>query len=341
MASTNLDPALDGYPFEGPPAERLRFALGAAVRAPSGHNTQPWLFRIEHESVDVFADRRRALPVVDPDDRELVISCGAAIHHLTICLSAAGENPSTQLFPDPENPDRLARVTLGARGAPSKPAVRWLEASRRRRTTRFAFEPTPIPCGIVHTLRDVCGHEAATFSVLSNGDASALGALIAEADREQLSQRAFRRELAAWAHPNRSRHRDGIPGYALGISDWLSELGPFVMRTFDISESQAMKDQELVAQAPLRGVVSTNEDSALSHVRAGAALSALLLEATSAGLSASFLNQAIEVSELRARVGALISNDARLYPQVVVRLGYYAGPALKAVPRRELASVLV
>ena len=54
-------------------------AVAEAIRAPSSHNTQPWLFRIAGDHLGVMADRSRALPVADPQDRELVISCGAAI----------------------------------------------------------------------------------------------------------------------------------------------------------------------------------------------------------------------------------------------------------------------
>jgi hypothetical protein len=56
----------DGYPASTDARERLRFLLGYAVLAPSGHNTQPWLFRMRDQAVELYADRTRALPVVDP-----------------------------------------------------------------------------------------------------------------------------------------------------------------------------------------------------------------------------------------------------------------------------------
>ncbi|WP_205208599.1 hypothetical protein [Arenimonas caeni] len=62
--------------------------IARAVLAPSSHNTQPWLFRPGEGHVELLADRTRALPVNDPDDRELVISCGAAL--LTLRAAAAG-----------------------------------------------------------------------------------------------------------------------------------------------------------------------------------------------------------------------------------------------------------
>src|SRR3712207_1323163 len=65
------------FPPDAAPTELLRAAVGYAIRAPSSHNTQPWRFRITDGAVELFADRTRALAVVDPHDRELTISCGA------------------------------------------------------------------------------------------------------------------------------------------------------------------------------------------------------------------------------------------------------------------------
>ena len=66
----------EAFPVQGGPEEKLRFLLNYAVLAPSGHNTQPWLFRLSGDKVELYADRTRGLAVVDPEDRALVISCG-------------------------------------------------------------------------------------------------------------------------------------------------------------------------------------------------------------------------------------------------------------------------
>lgn len=47
-----------------------------ATLAPSGHNTQPWKFSIKDESILIYPDYSRSLPVVDPDDHALFISLG-------------------------------------------------------------------------------------------------------------------------------------------------------------------------------------------------------------------------------------------------------------------------
>src|SRR5690606_20406923 len=67
------------FPFDGSPEAKLRFLLSYAILAPSNRNTQPWRWRISEDMIELYADRGRALPHLDPDDRELIMSCGAAL----------------------------------------------------------------------------------------------------------------------------------------------------------------------------------------------------------------------------------------------------------------------
>jgi hypothetical protein len=75
--STNLATSPEQSALSGSPEEQFKCLINHAIFAPSGHNTQPWLFRLVGDHMDLIADRTRGLPVVDPYDRELTISCGA------------------------------------------------------------------------------------------------------------------------------------------------------------------------------------------------------------------------------------------------------------------------
>mgnify|MGYP000140312356 CR=1 FL=1 len=68
------------FPKDAPVSERLRYLVNFAILAPSGHNTQPWLFRIDDHGLTLIADRTRALPVVDPQDL-----IGELEHQLAAC----------------------------------------------------------------------------------------------------------------------------------------------------------------------------------------------------------------------------------------------------------------
>ena len=71
------------------------YMMEQAVKAPSGHNTQPWLFRVQKDRIQILPDMSKSLPAVDPDNRELFISLGCATENLCIAAEAKG---STELF---------------------------------------------------------------------------------------------------------------------------------------------------------------------------------------------------------------------------------------------------
>src|SRR3569623_1202374 len=68
----------------------LRNAVAAAVMAPSSHNTQPWRFKLADGSLELYADPRRQLLVIDRDYRQLVQSCGCALMNARVAIRARG-----------------------------------------------------------------------------------------------------------------------------------------------------------------------------------------------------------------------------------------------------------
>ena len=77
LAAWNVKPS--EFPATGTRLEKARYAVRYAILAPSNDNTQPWHFVINGDELLVCADRTRSLPNIDPFDRELIISCGAAL----------------------------------------------------------------------------------------------------------------------------------------------------------------------------------------------------------------------------------------------------------------------
>lgn len=331
----------DEFPAQGTAAEQLFFCLNYAILAPSSHNTQPWLFRIEKETVSLYADDSRALPVVDPDRRELVISCGAALLNLRLALHHFGYEAQVQ-WPSPRErasePGLLARVSRGLlQPALAQEEERLFRAIPKRHTNRQPFRPDQLPAGQVLALADSAAQEGAWLLPLrQERERLQLADIIAEGDRRQWRDPDFRRELASWVHPNRTATRDGMPGHAIGLSDWASFLGPLVVRTFDRGDGQAAIDHQLVTGSPGLAVLGTIGDDREDWLDAGQALERVLLHATADGLSASFLNQPVEFPELRRELASLLHHEG--YPQIILRLGY--GADVRPTPRRRLADVV-
>jgi nitroreductase len=325
------------FPSQGSPSEQFRHLLNYAVVAPSGHNTQPWLFRLMSDRVEVFADRTRALPIVDPQDRELMMSCGAALCQLRLAIRHFGFSDVVEVFPNGSQAHLIARVRLGVARSPTA-EERLFSAIGKRRSNRAAFEARPVPSELVTALHSSAAEEDVEFHEVVGGDRrTAVADLVAEGDRVQFSNKLFRRELAAWIRPNVNRRRDGIPGRALGMGNLMSYIAPLVIRTFDVGSRQAAEHRELALGSPLLAVLSTVMDDAEAWLATGHALTKVLLRAYAEGVCVSFLNPPIEVPELRPRLRDILGRAG--YPQLLLRLGY--GPEVKATPRREVSEVLV
>lgn len=326
-----------GFPKAGTSQEKLLYILNYVVLAPSGHNTQPWLFEVAGDRVLLYADRTRALAVVDPHDRELVMSCGAALFHLTTVIQHLYLEPLVTRFPDTEDPDLLAMVQLGAEMTPPESVHNLFRAIKKRRTNRMPFKRRPIPEGDIAALKEIASAAGIELHIETAMEKKqTLADLIAEGDRLQGANRHFRRELASWIHPNRKRKKEGLPGYALGAGDLESVAIPMMVRTFDWGDGQAARDRQLAEGSPALAVLSTKEDKPRDWLGAGEVLGHVLLMATHFGISASYLNQPLEVLDLRNQVAQALHSSA--HPQIILRMGY--GPSPDRTPRKPLHEVV-
>lgn len=310
---------------------QMQALVQAATLAPSSHNTQPWLFRLEGEVIELLADRTRALPVNDPDDRELTISCGCALFNLRVAAAAAGLQAQVEPWPDAADTDLLARVRLASSRVEQTDAA--LHAAMvERRTYRACFAATAVDPMSLRSLVDAAQSEAASLAVLDTAD-QRLGAaaLVAEGDAVLWANPSWRRELAAWMHPR--RRGDGLTLPALAIP-----VAQVVVRTFDMGHGVAAKDRQLADESPVLAVLTTVGDSPRDWLAAGQALQRLLLLGVQLGLQASYLNQPVQVATLRPKLQQLTGCPG--YAQLLLRIGT-PKRVKPATPRRPLADVLV
>ena len=302
-----------------------------AILAPSSHNTQPWLFRTAGELVELHADRRRALPVNDPLDRELTISCGCALMNLVVAARHFGRFRDLQILPEHVHQDLLARVRLFAAAGDAQPGSHLFDAIRSRRTYRKRFAARKVPAPALKEMVNAAEAGGAWLEPIADAKAKReVAALVAEADRMQWADPSWRRELAQWMHPRRS-------GDGLVIAGLTSPLTHAVVRTFDRGGGVAAQDRELADGSPVLAVLGTERDRPRDWIAAGEALQAVLLTAQTHQLQASFLNQPIQIAALRPRLQSLLAHAG--LPQLLIRLGYPTEEA-PATPRRPLADVI-
>ncbi|WP_280508227.1 Acg family FMN-binding oxidoreductase [Nocardia flavorosea] len=314
-----------------PDGETLDIALGLAVRAPSVHNTQPWRWRPTPTGIQLFADPGRHLTATDPYQRALIISCGAALHHLRIALAAMNWSTSVEYCPDPAEPRHLATVHT----APQRPTDAQIEQAAAillRRTDRRRYLPRPVPAGHIRALAgQVCAYGAAVRQV-PDSFLPRLAEPMRHAAEVHSADPVYQAEIARWSGPGRTA--DGVP----------SRNAPAPRRS-DEAPVRSFAEPALLDPADRPDgaqwlVVGTPRDDRRAQLRAGEAISALLLTATGLGLATSLQTEPLGMLDSRREIRTGLLHDCA-YPQAMVRVGWASGSAapLAETPRRPVSDV--
>jgi len=312
------------FPDEASIDIQLKFVLNYAVLAPSIHNSQPWVFRVYDSDVEIYADRTRALAVVDPDDRSLIVSCGSAIETLLQCLRVFGFEYQISLFPDILDLDLLARVRIDGRGAPSDDANDVLAAIRRRHTIRRGFVDKKLDFSFEQTLG--CEEEKSGARLVLIQDTVVEERLLEEIQRSDTanqSDKRFVRESASWMHPLRERSRDGIP-LPLGESH----------NSGNTWKSHNSSSDENISKMALLQIES---EGAQEWIGAGRKLMDCLISASTFGINAAIRDVSSTTPNLRDNINEITGRMG--IPLLLLRFGKGKRPVI--TPRRPLVDVLL
>jgi hypothetical protein len=320
--------------------DAIQFAVAAAVHAPSVHNTQPWRFGPGERHIDVFADAGRRLRVADPDGRELMISCGAALFTLRVALRYLGWLPHARLFPDPSRPPLVARMSWDEDRIDADPYEREMYAAvTARHTHRGGFGPAPLPAGTIAALREEAAREGAMLRLVAAGDQrGALAAMVQAGEHTLRLDDRRAAELADWVVAPDSPRRDGIPPAAYPAEPAHTEPD-FPSRDFAAGQGWGLAAADTGERSP--GVVcllATSANEPADWVAAGQGLQRVLLRAATCGVAAALHSQPLELPQLRDFIRVQLA--ARAHPQMIIRLGV-TGQAAPASIRRPIGDVLL
>jgi hypothetical protein len=304
-------------------AGQAGYLIEVAARAPSVHNTQPWRFAVTEQAVELYADAERQL-LEDPSGREMTISCGAALYGLRLAILSLGYQPETVLRPEPSQPSLLARVRAGNRVPMTRDERAMLHAVPHRHTHRGAFEPGPLPGGLLARLQDDAAAEGATLAVVENGPAyrrltRILGAWSRKRDLYPASpaQIQSQTETQRWTREPGSQDRDGVPAYAYPATGG-GEPGHLPQRDFDLGRGWGFRPSG-GPPAPVTAVLVTPGDDRDSWLHAGQALQRLLLRAASQWVFASLQSQPLQSASVRAQIRSGLTLPGA--PQLLLELG--------------------
>ena len=287
-----------------------------ASRAPSGHTTQPWLFDQEGDTFIIRPDFSKALPVVDPDHRELYISLGCATENT---LLAGGK----QLTID--------NGQLTIHFSPSaKPIVNCqlsiVNSITSRQMNRRLYNRHPITAKSLSALTAVRPEANTNFYLWENGSEpfERLKPFIRKGNEIQMNDPAFLAELKSWIRYNKRQAeatRDGLSYAVFGAPNLPACLSKAIMGNMLKSSVQNRSDMKKLASASHVALFTTQHNTIEEWIRLGQTLQRFLLATTQEGIATAFLNQPCEVRSLAEEIRETFPIH-REFPTLLLRLGY-------------------
>ena len=325
-----------------PEVQAVREAVAAASRAPSIHNTQPWSWSFHGATLDLYADRTRRLAVADPTGRSLMLSCGAALHHLCVVMGASGWQPRPLRLPDPHQPTLLASVHFRRTPEGETPDPRLValaDAVEKRSSDRRAVSSWPVPPQLLDGLVAAAADQGGLLTSLSEDVDASVWTEVARRVASRVDEQAgYRHELEEWM-PADPDAVEGVPAANLPGAE--AAAASFDRGTARFPEGElAPPAAEPQPPSGVTLLLSTTSDDPMSRLRAGEALSAILLEASRVGLATQIDSQPVEVEVARTLIEERALGGTRS-PQVIIHVGWPASSEpVPPTPRRPVDEIL-
>jgi hypothetical protein len=316
--------------------DTLHAALYMACRAPSLHNSQPWCWQLAAHSVHLRADPTRILSATDPTGRQMVISCGAALHHARVAFAALGWHPITHRLPNPTDPDHLASIEFEHNNPIRARDVTLAAAAVRRRTDRRPFLPSDLPELTTSRLASVAHTEGAELLILPPMMVPELLMTSWSSDPTHNTNTGYRAQPSWTATPHSTTLLTPVAAQRVHMA-----------RDFQPSGGTLTPPSHTPDGATL-AILHTADDDPRSWLQTGEALAAVLLEATAAGLATGTLTHPTEIKGTRAAleqaITSLNARPAHARParaQALIRIGHVPSPLPgPRTPRRPPTDVL-
>ena len=336
--------------------EGLTGIIGAAILAASPHNTQPWLFTISDNVIDLYADTTRSLGALDPFGREMMLGLGCAVENLVIGAETLGFAPILNLFPAGTGSSHIARMTVFAGDVKKGPAGKNIG---KRHTHRGPYiKSRSVQDDVVDRLYAQTelsnarlvwiGADGAAGEAFKTGTLDATRAIIEDPELSTGSGVWLRHDLKTV-----NTMADGIATSVAGLSSLEARLALMVPTSL-VREQQHSKWLEMTRDvqlptAPMFGLITLPDaGDRAALVEAGRLWQRLHLAGTNEGLAMQPLNQMMEMVDRdkalgRASSASTILTELAGYADANAVFGFRLGYAETKAPmsaRRSVYQVL-
>lgn len=329
---------IDHFPKQGSLKEQFLFLLRFAILAPSGHNSQPWEFSIDNNSILIRFNEERSLKQSDPSGRQLLIGIGCALENLLTSADYYGFKSDVFYLPDQKKPNLVANVSFQKQGNLSKSNQHLIFAIPQRSTNRNKYKGELPSADFIREIKDSSQGDFNTHVITDTKTKSIIADIVNIAQIEVMEEGLFREELSHYIKSNLTKSKIGMPGFTLGMPLLVSLIASRLIKRINMSKKTIKKDDALLKKfTPSFVIISTAVDDKISWIKVGQLFERIWLKAVSRGLSCAPLAAPVQVGEYFKEIQKILNLKHR--PQIFFRMGY-CDNSVKHSPRLDIADVL-
>ncbi|WP_299215323.1 nitroreductase family protein [uncultured Aquimarina sp.] len=319
--------------------DEFKEIIHAATKAPSGHNTQPWNFKIIETGIEIHPDLSHELSVVDPNNRELYISIGCALENLLVAANRFHYDYSYEVLE--ENTNYFIKVDLvKSKSEKTDPLFSYIDL---RQTNRSEYNKQYVPEKTIKELLDIDKEEKINIYSFKRGDAyfNTIKDYILEGNNIQMNDPGFKSELLEWIRFNAKdvlRNKDGLTYKVMGAPSLPKFIGKPIVRSFLNAKNQNKNDVRKINSSSHFIVFTTKSNTVPNWISLGITLERFLLSATKKRIANAYLNPPCEIETLANHLKESLPINQE-YPNIIIRIGY-AVESVAFSPRKDIETLI-
>jgi hypothetical protein len=296
------------YRAVGGLSEKLNIAVKSADSASAEDHWKPWNFRVADGCVELFANSGTFSEALDPDGRETIFRCGAALQSLKLSLKRQGCLCRTELFPALDEPALVARIHVGVGGVSDDQERMLFDAMTRAGEHFLPAGNSPVSDAALSLISSAVAGDRAWLELAQSE--SSRGRLL-EIARASERSRAQRSEIRCEVQPSSSggeSESNRLKGKTF-INRFIRQRKPALDVKLRITVPTVDIEDGVIDVPDLGafGVVKTKTDDKRGWVAAGQTVTLLVQTAQALGVSCTFFNRTLRKAtvreELRTGIG--------------------------------------
>jgi len=308
-------------------------------KAPSGHNSQPWKFKIQGKTIEIHPDFNFALPIVDPTNRELFISLGCATENICVASSHFGYKCNWVIVQNAKG-NHFIKVEFNE--STTTVDKKLIEYINKRQTNRSVYNGKKVDNKVLTQLKELNYEDNIGIYFFKNGEPhfKNIKNSITKGNEIQMNDSDFKKELLSWIRFNKkevNKLQNGLAYKVMGSPPLPRFIGKAIVKSFFTPEKQNKSDIKKIDSSSHFVLLTTKMNTLQEWVKLGISLQRLLLRLTELGISNAYLNPPCELKSLSIELQKQlpINNE---YPSLILRIGY--AKSVPFSPRKDVEKII-